>query len=363
MDSDTATYTAEPEHIISPVTLWWRRFFIRLRSWEYWPLYVFNIPVLGMWIWNAIKARDFFFFTLTNPGIPTGGFFGESKSAILHHIPDAFKPKTVLLKAPVATADIPHIFEQSGLTFPVIAKPEVGERGWLISRINSMAELLQYISDHPIDIILQTYVELPLEVSIMVYSMPDGTESAVTSICEKHFLQVKGDGKTTLGQLIMQQDRAVLQYEKLRDKFGARWNEVLSPGEVLILEPVGNHCRGTMFLNRNVEIDEAIRGHMVSLLRTMPGVYYGRFDMRIGSWEALRAGREIRVLEFNGTSADPAHIYQPGYSLWKAYMDMAFHWNVMYRIARQNKRLGNAPDTFKSIISALIIYFRYKRTN
>lgn len=363
MTGDTAAYTAEPETVISPVALWWRRFFIRMRSWEYWPVYIFNIPVLGMWIWNALKARDFFFFTLTNPGIETGGFFGESKSAILHHIPDAFKPRTVLLKTPVDTGTLAHLMKVSGLAFPLIAKPEVGERGWLISKIQTMDELVTYISDHPIDIILQTYVELPLEVSIMVYSMPDGNESAVTSICEKHFLQVKGDGRSTLGQLIIAQDRAVLQYEKLRGKFGDRWNEVLSPGEVLILEPIGNHCRGTMFLNRNNEIDEAIRGHMVSLLRTMPGVYYGRFDMRVGSWESLRAGRDIRVLEFNGTSSDPAHIYQPGYSLWKAYRDMSFHWKVMYGIARQNRGLGHAPVTFKSIISALIIYFRYKRAN
>ncbi len=349
--------------IPTPAGLWWRRFFIRLRSWEYWPIYIFNIPVLGIWIWNAIKARDFFFFTLTNPGIETGGFFGESKSAILNHIPEAFKPITVLLKAPVKETALTRILKQSGLSFPVIAKPEVGERGWLINKIHSLDELIHYTRNHPIDIILQTYVELPLELSIMVYSMPDGSASAVTSICEKHFLQIKGDGRSSIGDLILAQDRAVLQFEKLRIHFGHRWHEILAKGEILILEPIGNHCRGTMFLDRNSEIDEAIAAQIVPLLRTMPGVYYGRFDMRVGSWEALREGRDIRVLEFNGTGSDPAHIYQPGYSLWKAYRDMAFHWNLMYRISKQNKRLGHPPVTFKKIISALILYFRYKRAN
>jgi hypothetical protein len=197
----------------------------------------------------------------------------------------------------------------------------------------------------------------------MVYATPDGKESAVTSICEKHFLQIRGDGASTIGQLIKSQDRAVLQYEKLRAGFGHRWNEIPAPGETLILEPIGNHCRGTMFLDRNDRIYEAITRQMVSLLRTMPGVYYGRFDMRVGSWESLRVGKDIRVLEFNGTSSDPAHIYQPGYSLWKAYHSIAYHWNIMYRIARQNKKGGHEPVTFKRIITALIIYFRYKRTN
>jgi hypothetical protein len=363
MNIETSVYKVEVNPGISPAGLWWRRFIIRLKSWEYWPVYVFNIPVLGIWIWNALKARDCFFFTLTNPGIETGGFFGESKSAIMQHIPDAFKPTTILLKANLSAEEITATWNQSGLSFPVIAKPEVGERGWLISKIHSHEELKAYLQNHPIDIILQSYVDLPLELSIMVYQMPDEREAAVTSICEKHFLQVRGDGISSLGQLIIRQDRAVLQFEKLWGKFGHRWDEVVVKDEIVILENIGNHCRGTMFLNRNAEIDEKIKSVIVPLLLSMPGVFYGRFDMRVGSWEGLRSGRDIRILEFNGTSSDPAHIYQPGYSLWQAYRDMASHWNVMYRIARQNKHLGHAPVTFKKIISALILYFRYKRAN
>ena len=326
-------------------------------------MYIFNLPVLGIWIWNAIRARDFFFFTLTNPGIETGGFFGESKSAILNNIPDEFKPKTILIKAGRTEDKIDELFLSSGLTFPVIAKPEVGERGWLISKIHTREELHMYLNNHPIDIILQTYVDFPLELSIMVYQTPDLQSSAVTSICEKHFLQIKGDGQASIGQLINEHDRAVLHYEKLRGKFGSRWDEILLPGETLILENVGNHCRGTMFLDRNSEIDESIKKQMIPLLRSMPNVYYGRFDLRVASWESLRAGKDIRILEFNGTSSDPAHIYQPGYSLWKAYKDIAFHWKVMREISKQNKRLGHHPVTFKKIITALILYFRYKRAN
>jgi len=310
-----------------------------------------------------LRARDFFFFTLTNPGIETGGFFGESKSAILDNIPDEFKPKTLLVKAGKTKENIDQLFHSSGLSYPVIAKPEVGARGWLISKIHSREELHTYLSNHPIDMILQAYVDLPLELSIMVYQTPDQRESAVTSICEKHFLQITGDGQSSIGKLIIGQDRALLQYEKLRATFGPRWDEIPTTSETIILENIGNHCRGTMFLNRNHEIDAAIAGQMIPLLRSMPDVYYGRFDMRVGSWESLRSGQDIRILEFNGTSSDPAHIYQPGYSLWKAYKAMAFHWNVMYRISKQNKRLGHRPVTFKKIISALILYFRYKRTN
>lgn len=363
MAVDTLSHTAHHEDPFMPRGLPRRRFFIKLRSWEYWPVYVFNIPILLIWLWYGIRSRDIFFFARTNPGIPTGGFFGESKSAIMQHIPAAYKPITYLLRAAAATDDLEHAFATSGLSFPIIAKPEVGERGWLIQKIHDLHELKQYVAEHPIDLILQTYIDLPLEISIMLYSMPDNRAAAVTSICEKYFLQIEGDGVSTIGELIMEQDRAVLQYEKLRSRFGVRWEEVLPPNDVLILEHVGNHCRGTMFLNRNDQIDDRIESVMLPLLRSMPEVYYGRFDMRVGSWESLRKGEDIRILEFNGTSSDPAHIYQPGYSLIKAYRDMAYHWHIMYRIAQQNKRRGFARAGLKSVLSALMLYFRYKRTN
>ncbi len=363
MESNSTTYQTVNVKNSSVQYLWWRRFWIRLWHWEYWPVYIFNIPVVFTWLWHALRSRDLFFFTLTNPGIETGGFFGESKSAILDHIPNEYKPITLFLKNPVDESGLEKIFNESGLSFPVIAKPDIGERGWLIVKIEGMDELRKYLRAHPIDFILQKYVDFPLELSIMVYCIPGGSESRVTSICEKHFLSVIGDGVSTIEQLILSNDRALFQYEKLVNKLGDRINEVPVTGKNILLEQIGNHCRGTMFLNRNQEIDEAITHQMVSLLATMPNVFYGRFDMRVASWELLRQGKNIRVLEFNGTSSDPAHIYQPGYSLLKAYRDIFYHWGVMYRIAKQNRRAGFRPESFKKIISALIIYFRYKRTN
>lgn len=348
---------------IAPFALWWRRFFIRVQSWEYWPLYVFNIPTLFFWLWNATKARDLFFFTLTNPCMSSGGFFGTSKSSILNSIPEEYKPKTLTLPKTIRAGELDEVINNSGLTFPLIVKPEVGERGWMIEKVYTNDQLTKHLEAHDIDFILQEYIELPVELGIFTYAMPDGREAKVTSICEKHFLQIRGDGASTIGQLIVHQDRAVLQYEKLWDRFGNRWDEVLAAGEILVLEPIGNHCRGTMFLDRTDQIDEAITHQMIDLLKTMPGVFYGRFDLRAASWASLRAGKDFKILEFNGTNSDVSHIFQPGYSLLKAYNEMGAHWHIMYRIAKQNRRLGHASVTFKKIISALIIYFRHKTTN
>ena len=341
----------------------WRRLKIQWLQWEYWPVQIFNIPVVVIWLWNALRSRDLFFFTLANPGIETGGLFGESKSNILRKIPETFRPKTVLWETPIIQEEIEELFAISGLHFPVIVKPDIGERGWLIEKIYSMNELKDYISKHPINLILQPFVDAPVEVSIMVHRAPDGQFGGVTSICQKEFLSVTGDGESTIGDLVLSKDRSFLHHDSLRKKFDARWYEVLPPGHQLILEPIGNHCRGTKFVNRNDMIDERIEAVMSGILSSMPDVYYGRFDMKINSWEDLARGKGIHILEFNGTGSDPAHIFAPGYPLFRAYLDIAMHWKIMARIARQVRQRGGRSVTLKKVLSDLIIYFRYKRTN
>lgn len=363
MNSRTLLHREASSINISAPSLWWRKFWIRLGKWEYWPLYIFSFPVVLIWLWHAAKMRDLFFFTLANPGLVAGGLFGESKSKILHFIPDEFKPKTILLKTSIRGQAIDTFMEASELNFPLIVKPEIGERGWLVSKVENLHELKTYLEAHPIDFVVQPFIDYPLEISILIHKMPDTQHTRITSICEKEFLHVKGNGESSVRELILMNDRAMLQYENLCKKLGSGIDDILSKGKRLLLEPVGNHCRGTKFINRNDQSDEPIRRVMTRLLNSIPGVCYGRFDMKIASWEALREGKNIMVLEFNGANSDPAHVFDPGYSLVGAYRDYFRHWNIMSEIARVNKRAGLRSDSVKKIISAFIIYIRYKRAN
>src|SRR5690606_17904145 len=210
------------------------------------------------------------------------------------------RPVTALLRKGSNADVIKQALRANSFSFPLILKPEVGERGWHVSKVTSEEELIEYLSRHQMDMIVQEFVDFPLELSIFVYKMPETGEVGVTSICEKHFLQVRGTGRHTLGELIMKQDRAVLHAERLKKKYASEWSEILPDAEIRILEEVGNHCRGTQFINRNKEIDEQIRNVMKALLSSLSGVYYGRFDLRVPSWEDLRNGNLIKIMEFNG---------------------------------------------------------------
>src|SRR5439155_11142943 len=58
----------------------------RWTRWEFWPTWLFYIPVGVYYLWLAIRYRGFNVPTAANPGIKTGGVIGESKLEILDEL-------------------------------------------------------------------------------------------------------------------------------------------------------------------------------------------------------------------------------------------------------------------------------------
>ena len=55
----------------------------RWAHWEFWPARLFYLPVAAYYCWLALRYRSFTLPSAANPGMPTGGFVGESKYAII----------------------------------------------------------------------------------------------------------------------------------------------------------------------------------------------------------------------------------------------------------------------------------------
>ena len=83
---------------------------------------------------------------------------GESKYEVLKRVPDFLKPKTLLVKLPASTEDVVKRMEESQLTFPLIFKPDLGERGWLVRRIENREDIADYLCEIKIDFIIQEFV-------------------------------------------------------------------------------------------------------------------------------------------------------------------------------------------------------------
>lgn len=321
-----------------------------------------NLPLLFIVGWFALRAKRLFFFSAVNPVIETGGAWGESKFNILRRMPDSHVPPTIFVKQGTDFQQIIERMREVGLdAWPVIAKPDVGERGFLVTKIKDEAHLLDFVSKHPIDFLIQGFVEMPLELAVMCHRMPGSQKTQVTSICVKETLKVIGDGRSTIRQLMLRTDRASLQLARFEVEKPELLGQVLAKGQILELEPIGNHCRGTMFLNGNHHIDDSLTQAFESVLSQMDDIHYGRFDMKCHSIEHLRSTGQFKAVEFNGIGAEPAHIYDPTYPLWNKYRDIYQHWKVIYNIYKVQAANGVEPMSLKEGIESLRVYSRYKK--
>ncbi len=321
-------------------------FFIRLRSWEYWPFSVVYVPVFVYWLWLSLKARSFFFFSAANPSIESGGLLGESKIDILDKISDEFKPKTLFVSAQTQPDSLLAQLQKVGITYPVIAKPNAGERGWRVEKIENAADLVTYSQESLVDFLVQDYVDYSLELGVFYYRMPGQPQGTISSIVQKEFLSVTGNGHDSIETLIRNYDRALLQLPALTARYGDGLNRVPAAGEVVGLMPIGNHSRGTTFLNANYLITPGLTQIFDRISQSIDGFYFGRYDLRCRSVADLYAGQHIRILELNGAGAEPAHIYQPGFSIWEGWRVLLYHWYMLYLISRENHRRGIAYMTF-----------------
>jgi hypothetical protein len=105
------------------------------------------------------------------------------------------------------------------------------------------------------------------------------------------------------------------------------------------LSYAANLNRGARFIDLSHLIDERLLNVFDGLSHATT-FYYGRYDIKCLSIEELKQGRHFSILEFNGSGAEPNHVYNQGMSLFAAQRVFLQHWNALYGISRINYRKG-----------------------
>lgn len=325
-------------------------------------MHVIYTPIYLYWLYLSFKARAFLFFSAANPGIELGGFLGDSKMGILDKIPNKWIPNTLFVskETPFDTLKENLIF--AGISYPVIAKPDIGERGFLVEKINNEAELKQYVEAHPINWIVQEYIDYPEEISILYYRFPHEKSGHITSVTLKKYLTIEGDGISTVKELVLAYPRAKLQLPVLEKSHSEMMGTIPAAGEKIELVPIGNHSRGTTFLNGNHLIDERLLATFDAINRELEEIYFGRFDIKCKSMESLKSGVDFCILEINGVKSEPTHIYEPGFSIWEAYKVLFSQWRIIYEISMANKARGVDFVSLREGLHQVKIFAEYKRT-
>ncbi len=328
----------------------------RLFRWEFWPPYLFYPPVIAYIAYLGLRFRSLTLFTAVNPAMPAGGFVGESKHEILEHLKSAgsFVPLSILLRegTPEERLQQAEAFMQRlQLSFPIVVKPDAGQRGSGVVVVRSSHQLRQYLSRASFSTIVQEYVS-GREFGVFYVRHPDDKQGRVFSVTEKRMPVVIGDGSRTLEELILADDRAVCMADFYLRKNKQQAHEVPSSGEGVQLVEIGAHCRGSIFLDGNHAITPALEKTIDRIANAFDGFFFGRFDIRVPTVEDFMAGQNLRVIELNGVTSEATHIYDPKLSLFDAYRVLFEQWRIAFKIGGLNRARGTRPNSVKDLLKA-----------
>lgn len=335
-------------------------FFRKFKEWEYWPTYLFYWPNIPYALYLVFRARHLAFYTATNPGIKSSGHGAESKFDTLKLIPDEFKPKTILVPVERNFDEVLINLKKSGIEFPLIVKPDVGFRGLLVTKISNEEKLKQYLDFIQIPLIIQEFISFKNECGIFYHRLPNSAKGKITSLTLKQFLTVKGDGVSSIKELIVKDFRANHYAEYLANTNRERLDFVPVKDDLLQISDIGNHCKGTTFINGNYLINDQFTQTMDAINHQIEGWFYGRMDVKYNNLEELIAGKNLKIMEINGIISEPTHIFDPSKMTFiRSLGEIRKHWKIVYEISILNHQKGVPYKSIFEFVKEIIELKKY----
>ena len=332
-------------------------------QWEHWPASMFYVPNLPYAFYLAIRAKHTAFFSAANPCIKSSGNGTESKFITTNLVPKKFRPKTILITKNTPFELVISEIKKHQITYPFIAKPDIGFRGLLVQKINNQTALKTYLEKYPIAILIQEFLAYNNECGIFYHRKPNKKKGCISSITLKRFLSVIGNGSSSIKELILADDRARRYLDLFQQIHQEKLEKIPEKGKKVALTVIGNHSKGTQFINGNHLISKKLEQTFDALSASIPGWYYGRVDVKYNDFSGLEDGTDFKILEINGILSEPTHMYDAeNYTYLKALKSIRTHWKFLFEIAIVNHTTYHVPyknsKVFVKEILALRAYTR-----
>jgi hypothetical protein len=338
---------------LAKVSLLWR--------WEFWPTWLFYLPLVPWLGWLALRYRSTTVWTAANPGIPQGGVVGESKYQILKQLPSPWIAESFLIESGPADERWEYFLRmlaEQGWTYPMILKPDASQRGAGLKLAHSLDEARQYLCQNPVPVVAQAYHPGPFEAGIFYYRMPGESRGRIFSITDKVFPSVTGDGRSTLEELIWRHPRYRMQAKRFLTRHRNDAGRVLAKDEPFVLAIAGNHSQGTMFRDGGHLWSQALEERIDEISRVFLGFSIGRYDIRYRDPDLLRAGKDFAIVELNGVTAESTNIYDPSFSILNAYRILARQWALLFEIGNRHRESGIQPVSARDLLESVRRYYR-----
>ena len=322
---------------------------------EYAPSYVVYAPHFPYALWLALLYRGATLPSIANPSIVSGGLVGESKTdlhTLVGELGRAHFAPFITTLAGAASEKIKKSLAAAGLSFPLVAKPDIGRNGRGVKIVKSDGELSRYLASFPNDVqmVLQRYIPDEGEAGVFYVRKPSEAHGRITSLTLKYFPKVVGDGTATVRELIKRDPRAS-RIARIYFKRNQRdLDRVIAAGEEYRLVSVGNHVRGALFVDGAEHITPAMTEVFDRIAKDIDGFYFGRFDVRFRELEDLKRGKDFTIIEYNGASSEPTHVWDRRTSVIATYRALLDHCRMAFAVGAENRKRGAKPMSLREIL-------------
>ena len=309
--------------------------------------------MVAYWAARALRHGSLTLPTAANPGIETGGLCGESKSTILDEVQGNARRLVARYTTTIAGGPLDE-HAAAALGWPLVVKPDIGCNGTGVRLVRDPAELRAAVRSFPSGarLVIQAFVPYSGEAGVFYVRLPGEAHGRITSLTLKQSPVVVGDGRSTLRALVLAHPRAGrvphLYLPRLRDRLGT----VVPADATVALVFAGNHCKGSVFHDGAALVTPELTARIDDFARAIPGFRFGRIDLRFPADAALRAGRDLLVLEVNGVGSEATHIWDGTCSLRDAYRAQLAHHRMAWDLGRAMRAQGHAPASLRAVLRA-----------
>ena len=326
----------------------------KILTWRRLPFWFWHIPTVPYYLYLSLKSRDLLFFGATNPCMRDAGYIRMPKSKFLENIDPLYLPQQfVITPGKSGVSDVEEIMAEHHLSYPVVAKPNYGERGWAVRKIDNREQLKRYLQQFPKEIMIQEYLSDPIELGVLWYRFPGEEKGHISSLTSKDLYQITGDGVSTLEALALKDKNRAHHFRRVRHKYLSRLSEVIPEGETLTLDIVAHLSHGAGFRDCRHLINDDMIAFFTQLCAPIEGFFYGRIDLKVPSIEHFKRFEGIKLIEINGTGSMPSHMFDPKLNTWQAYKALFHHWKTIHAIARVNTKRGVAQMKLRHALAGL----------
>jgi membrane protein DedA with SNARE-associated domain len=337
------------------------------------PPALFYVPLVINWIWLGLRYRSLTLPTAANPKIFTGGMWGETKSSYF----DDVAPQQRSWIAEFITVTRPQgggdpaaeaaaavvALDARGLSFPLVAKPDIGWHGRGVQRIDNEIQLTGYIAKFPQGqtLMLQRYVPYVAEAAVLYARLPGEASGRVVSLTLRYFPHVVGNGRMTTRELICCDARAQWKQtlhlgadptHRGADVFDL--DRVPARGEVVRIALIGNQRAGVLYHDGRRHITAALEQRFDAIARSMTEFHYGRFDFRFDNVNHLMRAEDFSIVEINGIGGEAIDCWDPQLGVRECYRRLAAQQRLLFLIGRLNRARGYRPIGVREFVSSLL---------